>query len=422
MALLQKILGLPIPSLDATLLPPPVTAIMTHVLPQPPLSRTLLSRGLQHASGLVQFTTLCGVERILTKMANIEAALQAMIVQSKSPAIWQSTLEDIQLRLWLSLPDVQTIIGLVAKKSDDQRGDLLSEKAISVVGYYLCYQGKQMAGQKFNLIKLLPADLSTIHPRLQLGYLRLMKTSYGNKNTHQPNTLSVLLSGPLALSVSSPCAAVRSLAAEVVIRGLSESSLFEHHRLEACAYVNAFIQMNKLGQPLSVEAMEALKVIGKAINTCTASPYTVSDAVAQIVTRILDKHPLSSSSSSAMLIDGESDNEQHALVQTWTAYLESIATRLPTSPLLWALLEEWKMGRASHSGVATYIAYLLEVLADGFVPAVFLNELVYDIANNKTCQPTKILSKVIQRLKHTSWFPGCSNEATFTRRPSKHNE
>lgn len=142
MALLQKILMLPVPSLDATMRPPSIASIMVHVLPQTSLPRNLLSRGLQHANGLVQYTILCCMERIFTKMTQVEIVMQNTIARCKDPTIWQSTLEDVQLRLWLSLPDVQTVIGLVAKKTESERSDLLSEKAIRVISHYLHCQNK----------------------------------------------------------------------------------------------------------------------------------------------------------------------------------------------------------------------------------------------------------------------------------------
>ncbi|KAI8050434.1 ribosome 60S biogenesis N-terminal-domain-containing protein [Syncephalis plumigaleata] len=396
MSLLQKILMLPVPALDATMRPPSTASIMVHILPQTSLPRNLLSRGLQHANTLVQYTMLCCMEQIFTKMSKVTMAIQDIMTRSKDPTIWQTTLEDVQLRLWLSLPDVQTIIGLVAKKAENERSDLLSEKAINVIGHYLRCQNKQMTGQKFNLNKLWPADLFSVHPRLQLCYLTLMKTSYYSKATNQPNLLVDLLPGPMTLCISSPCAEIRSMAIDVVVSGLSASTLFEHHHLEAWAYIDAFTRMALPGQSLTDDTRIVLQLLVDAVKMCLASPYAAADAVVQTTSRAMMRHPLP--------VNDIDANKYSSRIRAWIQYQDSLTSRLPVSPLLWALLEQWKMQHyASCRGVAIYMMHLLRALSDGFVPAIFLGEFMEQvpIALYDSVEP---LTAIVHRLKSTSWL------------------
>jgi nucleolar pre-ribosomal-associated protein 1 len=149
-ALLQRITMLPVPTLDHCMRPPSAQVVLANIMPQPPVTRTMLSRGLQHTSSLVQFSTLCVIEAAWLKFSRVEQAFQEMQMHTQESEAWGKALNDVQTRLWTMMPDIQTVIGLMMKKAEDQRSDILYEKALSVLGYFLRYMPSVSGYEKKN--------------------------------------------------------------------------------------------------------------------------------------------------------------------------------------------------------------------------------------------------------------------------------
>lgn len=113
-------------------------------MPQPSLSRTILSRGLQYSSVLVQYGTLNMLICLFDKLKRLEAENDA--AAATRPAHineqWRQALAEVQLRLLTQLPDAQTVLVIVTKQkaAQGQQQDLLLERAVNVLSHYLYYQ------------------------------------------------------------------------------------------------------------------------------------------------------------------------------------------------------------------------------------------------------------------------------------------
>jgi hypothetical protein len=185
------------------------------------------------------------------------------------------------------------------------------------------------------------------------------------------------------------------MAIDVVVSGLSASTLFEHHHIEAWAYIDAFTKIMLPGQPLTNDTRIVLQLLVDAVKMCLASPYAAADAVVQISSQAMEKNSL---------LVGDTDINKHSsTMRAWTQYHDSLTSRLPVSPLLWALLEQWKLHYTSHCGVAIYMTQLLNSLAAGFVPAVFLSEFMEQIPV-ALYDSVESLTDIVHRLRSTSWF------------------
>jgi hypothetical protein len=213
--------------------------------------------------------------------------------------------------------------------------------------------------------------------------------------------LAALLTSMMQLCVTSTCEQVRALAAETAARILSSTGLFEHCRLEANAFIVAFIHMSNIGQPLSEDATCALRTLIQAIEQCHAAPYRAADAVMGILQAV---------SSQLSTVDMDAPTDQASLCAASIArHVASYQGQLPFSPLLLALKDQLVSAQstpdANCRSVALYLHHVLQQLAGCFVPALLLTEAMKtssgDLLDTVVPELAQTLTKLSQAAQWT---------------------
>lgn len=215
MAILQKVLSCPPPTLLLGKLQfYPTTApnhlvIADNILPSC-ISRTALSKGLQHPSGLVRYMTILTLTASMKKFSlvtsDIQTVIEAFDVDESGPLPsqhtekmqrernlaahnWKNCLRKVQDELCRRLPGVQLLATLyssaitpVKPEAQETGVDTAEEKNLmqdSILRLIMLCQKclpEVMAEAKFDFSNFMPSDLSAVKPMAQVHLLELLLT------------------------------------------------------------------------------------------------------------------------------------------------------------------------------------------------------------------------------------------------------
>ena len=208
MSLLQKIVFLPIPSLKLpnarTYLPnpPPCSTIIESILPSA-VNRIAISKGLQHSSLLVRFTTAISLGFSFQKLDNItlrfgEIAASIEIIDPVNAKRWNDIPNSMAEEMRRRVPDVQVLLKLhhdilaaenLQKGPDDEetmRNKFMREAVLRLIKFYQKYMPDSLFQSKFDIGRLIPADFNRVAVGLVLHLLDLLFATDGfpwwNKN------------------------------------------------------------------------------------------------------------------------------------------------------------------------------------------------------------------------------------------------
>jgi hypothetical protein len=215
MGVLHKVLSLPPPSLllgkiqfHPTTTPNHLT-ITDNILPSC-VSRTILSKGLQHSSGLVRYMTILSLTASMKKLTQVISSIETAIssfeeneigstlvahaeklLKDRSTAImnWKSCLKKVREELCRRLPGVQLLATLYSQAvspiktgASDTSSDVVEEKKLmqdSILKLIALLQKclpEVMIEAKFDFGNFMPSDISAVKTTAQMHLLELLLT------------------------------------------------------------------------------------------------------------------------------------------------------------------------------------------------------------------------------------------------------
>lgn len=207
--MLQKIVQLPVPSLyyGATRLypaqPPSVDTILDNILPNA-FNRSPSSKGLQHTSALVRYTTMVALSAVFQKYSKVAQAIEKVIMaletsemnQKKQPVIdikeaekpsenWKKCLESVREGLRRRVPEIQTLVALhkqtsnkmttegVSEEEQACQNQLLQDTAFRLIRYYQEFVPEALMESNIDPGNFIPADILSVKPGTLIHLLKL---------------------------------------------------------------------------------------------------------------------------------------------------------------------------------------------------------------------------------------------------------
>ncbi|KAG9122286.1 hypothetical protein FRC07_001408, partial [Ceratobasidium sp. 392] len=281
--------------------PPPLNTIVENIVPNV-LTRTWLTKALlmkstlpttdvtaQSSSGsLVQHTTIRLLTRCLLKLSTVLESF---------PSGWATCAADVVSAVRRRIPEVAVIVSTaqeaVKALREGEEGEgakrvLLAEGALRLLWLYAQILPGAMAEVRFDVGKLLQetevgekgsAEMNGVRIMCQIHVLRLLGESdqfvwsakpAGSTHTHMYRLL--------ALHLHTPHAQLQDASANLVVKLLGSSVLFEHDPREARAWVDALPKNPEDGA-------EFLDFFDDVLSRCTKTPYRYLEAGNQLYAR-----------------------------------------------------------------------------------------------------------------------------------------
>lgn len=204
---LQKIVLLPVPSLyyGATRLypaqPPSVDTILDNILPTA-FNRSPSSKGLQHASALVRYTTMVALSAVFQKYSKVAHAIEKVIMALETSEMnqkkqndnkevetpsenWKKCLESVREGLRRRVPEIQTLVTLhkqtsnkmategVDEEEQAYQNQLLQDTAFRLIRYYQEFVPEALMESNIDPGNFIPADILSVKPGTLIHLLKL---------------------------------------------------------------------------------------------------------------------------------------------------------------------------------------------------------------------------------------------------------
>ncbi|CAG8618200.1 725_t:CDS:10 [Paraglomus brasilianum] len=379
MSLLQKIVLLPIPSLKLpnarTYLPnpPPCSTIIESILPSA-VNRIAISKGLQHSSLLVRFTTAISLGFSFQKLDNItlrfgEIAASIEIIDPVNAKRWNDIPNSMAEEMRRRVPDVQVLLKLhhdilaaenLQKGPDDEetmRNKFMREAVLRLIKFYQKYMPDSLFQSKFDIGRLIPADFNRVAVGLVLHLLDLLFATDGfpwwNKNESDFSHLISLIN----LYISTPYPQIKEKTAEVLRYFMTEPILFQHDPNESEIFLNT-IQQTLSRRKAKSDKIELLKFLDSRILQYRNYPYKDIDRTVKLAKKVKDNLV----NTSTMDID---ENESKELVEIARQKLsvrynmEEDEFEYPFSPLLITIVDYNHQTTNPTSVVSEFISNLI---------------------------------------------------------------
>lgn len=203
---LQKIIQLPVPSLfyGPTQLypaePPAVDTILDNILPNV-FNRSPSSKGLQHASPLVRYTTMIVLSSAFQKYSKVAHTINRVIMALETPETtqttkeeqqqpsetWKKCLDNIRQGLRRRVPEIQLLVAL-HKQTSNKMGmqkeetdademmsqhQLLHDTAFRLIRYYQEFVPEALMESNIDIGNFIPADILSVKPGTLIHLLKL---------------------------------------------------------------------------------------------------------------------------------------------------------------------------------------------------------------------------------------------------------
>ncbi|KAF9959948.1 hypothetical protein BGZ65_012938 [Modicella reniformis] len=405
MTLLHKITEIPVPNLYLphtglfAAHPPPVSTIIENILPSP-ANRTILSKGLQHASMLVRYFTIVELAAAFQKTEQVIAAMQSAVkalandeeeasftndsmdldgMSANTKAVdppaqqWAAAIALLLAELRRRVPDIQIIIslhnGVQSMASTDigeeerLRMDLFNNGVLRLIKYYQQFLPQVVSESKFDIGKLIPSSFSTVQAGTLIHLLELLLAlsdfRWSNRSQDGPSShLSKLLS----LFLTTAHHQIKDLTRRLISKLLAESILFQHDPSEADLWIEA-IPVSNYGRPdLTSDQTAFLHFLDDCVARCLRAPYKYVDQASSVLTALQD---------SITIDDDEMQDDINKIAWTLTASQQQDLTQ-SFSPLLMTVLEQFQhvYARDTSKDVACSVAIFLYRL----LPTLILNQ------------------------------------------------
>ena len=157
--------------------PPPVLTMIESTLPAP-LTKIHMTKGLQHAHGLVQYLTAFALARALQKLALVQQLLHQISAEVEDSAAgenpWAKVSCELEMQARKRVPDVLVVVAFaqksatLAKVAEDEEPDptlvaqsaMLTEIALRLLGLYHRNLPSIVNEMRFDIGKLLVSSSS----------------------------------------------------------------------------------------------------------------------------------------------------------------------------------------------------------------------------------------------------------------------
>ncbi|CAG8579793.1 1637_t:CDS:10 [Paraglomus occultum] len=380
MSLLQKIVFLPVPSLKLpnarTYLssPPPCSTIIENILPSA-VNRIAISKGLQHSSLLVRFTTAISLGFLFQKLDNVsrrfgEIAASIEIIDTANARRWNDIPNSLAEEMRRRVPDVQVLLKLhhdilaaenLQKGPDDEetmRNKLMREAVLRLIKFYQKYIPDSLFQSKFDMGRLIPADFNRVAVGLVLHLLDLLFAIDGfpwwNKNESDFSHLISLIN----LYISTPYPQVKEKTAQALRYFMTESILFQHDPNESEIFLNT-IQQTLSRRKAKSDKIELFKFLDSRILQYRNYPYKDIDRTVKLTKNVKDNLVNANS------MDVDNANESKELVEIARQKLsvryntEEDEFEYPFSPLLITIVDYNRQTTNPTSVVSEFISNLI---------------------------------------------------------------
>ncbi|KAI8376770.1 ribosome 60S biogenesis N-terminal-domain-containing protein, partial [Choanephora cucurbitarum] len=387
MTVLQKTVQLAVPSLlygSSRMYPadpPAAETILDNILPNV-FGRSPSSKGLQHASPLVRYTTMIVLSASFQKYGKVAHALKQVIMtlesseldqkrhfnekkeQQKPSDNWKKCLENVREGLRRRVPEIQTLVALYKQTTNKTvpegmdgeefvaQNQLMQDTAFRLIRYYQEFVPEALMESNVDPGNFIPSDILSIKPGTLIHLLKLFismpdfdwtSRSSGSSTSHITTLLTLYLQTPFK--------PIRDLTAKLINQTLSESFMFRHDPDEVELWLNALPQNHHSldNQPMSTTQQAILQFLDNCISRFSKAQYKYTDQLVSLVNKI-NTEKLSSNQnellSTLMVADvGSASNYQH-----------------PFSPLLLTLCENINFIKTDRTPAIFYVTNLITSL------------------------------------------------------------
>ncbi|CAO3683818.1 unnamed protein product [Rhizopus microsporus] len=396
---LQKIISLDVPALSYGTTgmyaadPPAVDTILDNILPNA-FGRAISSKGLQHASPLVRYTTMVVLAASFQKYNKVKQAFQKVIHDlerledgSRSSEAWSKCLQHVHEGLRRRTPEIQTVINLykqtlsqknegMDKAEQESQREFLYETALRVIRYYQEFLPETLMEANIDVSNFIPEDILSVKPGLLMQLLHLfLSMSTFNWTSRSSGSSSTHLTTLLTLYLQTPYQHIRELTGNLIYQTLSESFMFAHDPEEVQLWLNALPQNHSDQVSMSTCQSDVLQYLDNCIHRFSKTQYKYTDQLVSLVDSVHKEQP---------------------------AYLPS-EYKHPFSPLLLTLCENLKFIKTDKTHAVFYLTNLILHLFTKQTVPYYLRRVVLEItlddSSNHT-DPTKIGVWDIHQMMH----------------------
>ncbi|KAI8647125.1 ribosome 60S biogenesis N-terminal-domain-containing protein [Parasitella parasitica] len=375
---LQKVIQLPVPSLyyGETRLyptePPSVDTILDNVLPNV-FNRSPASKGLQHASPLVRYTTMLVLSAVFQKydkvaqsMKKVILALEATEPNSKPSENWKRRLESVREGLRRRVPEIQTLIALhkqtavkMAQQNEVDQGELnsqnqmLQDTAFRLIRYYQEFVPESLMESNIDPGNFIPSDILSVKPGTLIHLLRLFISMPNfNWTSKSSGSSTSHITTLLTLYLQTPYKHIRNLTGKLLNQTLSESFMFTHDPEEVQLWLNALPQnfaSSSKNLAMSETQQGVLQFLDNCIGRFTKAQYKYTDQLVELVNSVNADH-------------AENGFTRDLILAGTSAGIAS-EYKHPFSPLLLTLCENLNFIKSDRRPAVLYLTSLLTLLA-----------------------------------------------------------
>ncbi|CEP11420.1 hypothetical protein [Parasitella parasitica] len=375
---LQKVIQLPVPSLyyGETQLyptePPSVDTILDNILPNA-FNRSPGSKGLQHASPLVRYTTMVVLSAVFQKYGKVAQSMQKVIIaletteaNSKPSENWKKCLESVREGLRRRVPEIQTLVALhkqttvkMAQQSAmdqdelNSQNQMLQDTAFRLIRYYQEFVPESLMESNIDPSNFIPSDILSVKPGSLIHLLKLFismpdfnwtSKSSGSSTSHITTLLTLYL--------QTPYKHIRDLTGKLLNQTLSDSFMFAHEPEEVQLWLNALPQnfaSSSKNLVMSETQQGVLQFLDNCIGRFTKAQYKYTDQLVELVNSVNADHV--------------KDGFTRELIMASTSTDIASEYKHPFSPLLLTLCENLDFIKADRRPAVLYLTNLLVLLA-----------------------------------------------------------
>ncbi|KAI7906920.1 ribosome 60S biogenesis N-terminal-domain-containing protein [Cokeromyces recurvatus] len=392
MTVLQKIIQLPVPSLyyGSTELypaePPSPETILDNILPNV-FNRSASSKGLQHASPLVRYTTMLVLSAAFQKYDKVAQSIKNVIMslenlemeqnrvnntsnedQNKPFENWKRCLENVREGLRRRVPDILILVALhkrttnitVLEGMDEEeikcQNQLLQDTAFRIIRYYQEFIPETLMESNIDPGNFIPSDILNVKPGTLIHILTLFLNMPNFNWTNKSSGSSVShITTLLTLYMQTPYKYIRELTGKLLNQTLSGSFMFVHDPDEVKLWLMALPRnfSSTSNNLIMSETQQAiLQFLDNCINRFIKAQYKYTDQLVELVNTV-----------NSNIISKESNNAlMRALIVSSTTSDATTDYKHPFSPLLLTLCENLNFIKAERRPAVLYLTNLISLL------------------------------------------------------------